>query len=145
MSMSSYDRRPRWRDAVLASTKLRPLTKLILIVTADYMKRDGKVTVERETVAARLSLNHVQRVSEGWKQACDHEFLKLVHKGSFGGPSTYEGLVIHEPSVTANPVTASDRHTRSLESPQIRSLPSDRESGHYYLGASEFSVGLVLS
>lgn len=129
MTWSQYDRRPRWRARVLSAVNLRPLTKLVLLVTCELgpMRRDGKVCVSRATVAEALGIRHEQRVSDGWKQACETGFLALLHKGSHGRPSTYQAL-IPEPLVTADPVTISDRHTRSLESPQIRSLGADPTS-----------------
>lgn len=131
--MTKYDRRPRWRDQVLGSSKLRPLTKLVLVVTAEYMRADGKVCVQRSTIAERLGLTHMQRVTDAWAQACEHEYMTLLHKGAHGRPSTYQAIVPDPSVVTADPVTISDRSTRSLERPQIRSLEealSDRRSGH---------------
>lgn len=108
MRPPGYDRRPKWRAAMLRSA-LHPQTKLVLLVTLDHMKTDGKVYVDRRTVANALGLAHPQRVSERWSQACKAGFLTLVHKGSHGRHSTYQALIPDGPSVRA---------TRSLEEPQ---------------------------
>lgn len=107
MKSPGYDRRPKWRAAMLRST-LQPQTKLVLLMTFEHMKADGKVYVDRATIAQALGLTHPQRVSERWSQACGAGFLTLVHKGSHGRHSTYQALI---------PDASSDRVTRSLEVP----------------------------
>ena len=126
MRPPGYDRRPKWRAAMLRST-LQPTTKLVLLVTLEHMKTDGKVYVDRATVARALGFTHPQRVTERWSQACEAGYLTLVHKGSHGRHSTYQALI---------PDASSDRVTRSLGEPQN---PVTREDplvtgkrGHYY-------------
>ncbi len=131
MKPPGYDRRPKWRAAMLRSS-LHPQTKLVLLVTLDHMKSDGKVYVDRRTIANALGVKHPQRVTERWSQACAAGFLTLVHKGSHGRHSTYQALTPDAPS---------DRVTRSLE---VTGNPVTREDplvtgkrGHYYYGREQ--------
>jgi hypothetical protein len=109
MRPPGYDRRPRWKDVILRAATLQPTTKLVLLVTLEHMKADGKVYVDRATIARALGLSHPQRVSERWSQACEAGYLTLVHKGSHGRHSTYQALIPEVPSV---------RVSRSLETPE---------------------------
>ena len=96
-----YDRRPEWRRAVLRSS-LSPLTKLVLLVTHEHMRPNGRVSVKRSVIANELGIRHTQRISERWADAVEKKFLTLVHKGSHGRPSTYEGLIPDPPSIRAS-------------------------------------------
>jgi hypothetical protein len=84
------------------------MTKLVLLVTLDHMRANGKVCIDRATVAKALGIRHPQRISERWTQACDADYLALLHKGSHGRPSTYEAQI---------PEVSSVRTTRTLGRP----------------------------
>lgn len=106
---AAHDRRPEWLRAVKRSATITPTTKLVLVETGEHMRADGKVCVERWVIANALGMRYHQRVTERWAEACESGFLTLVHKGSHGRASTYQGLF---------PGRSSDRESRSLDNPE---------------------------
>lgn len=89
--------RDEWQAAVLRSPALHDRTKLVLIVLAGYMSKDGLISVGREEVAAALGMGHVQRISERCTDARGKGFLELVQRGGRGRPTIYRALLTSGP------------------------------------------------
>lgn len=116
-----YDRRDRWRQALLASPHFHPTHKLILAATQARMKPDGKFEVERREVMALAGVKHPQRVTEAWSRAVRYGYLVLVTKMPYGKPSRYQATF---PDLGCDETCTRDDHR--LSPPVVTASP-----GHY--------------
>lgn len=85
-----YDRRPRWKSAVLRAATLPATTKLVLLALYDHMDRVGKVRYPVQDLAADLGYRNPRRVSDRISEAHRQGFLVTVQKAVHGRVAEYQ-------------------------------------------------------
>jgi hypothetical protein len=87
--------RDRWLDAVLRADAedLTNAVKLVCVALSLRMDDSGRVTANRQDVAAALGWATKQRVSDRIKEARDAEFLSILRGGKNGQPVTYDAMI----------------------------------------------------
>lgn len=87
--------RDRWIAAVLRADAddLTNAVKLVCVALSIRMDDSGRVTANRQDVAAALGWATKQRVSDRIKEARDAEFLSVVRGGKNGQPVTYDAMI----------------------------------------------------
>ena len=79
-----------WRNAVFATSLVTDPVKVLLLLLADDMRADRKVSVPRKVLAARLG-RHEQR-AERIRSAREAGLLTVVSAGCKGHTAVYQGL-----------------------------------------------------
>lgn len=126
------DRRNKWRTSVARSMHYTGLQKRVLAATADAMRPDGWVEVERKDIAERALVKQPQRVSEAWSRARDVGHLIFITKMAYGQPTRYQGTVPDLPCDASCDI--STHRGKALPNPRARKLTPpvvNGSAGHY--------------
>lgn len=118
--MNRYDRRPRWRRAVLATDRLTASTKLVMIVLLDHMDAHGKVQHPVRDVAQELGIKNFRRVSDRITEAHRAGYLVTVSKAVHGRLAEYQATIPSDPETGSLGVISSDPETGSTSDPTNR-------------------------
>jgi hypothetical protein len=92
-----YDRRPRWKAAVLQTAALTPVTKLVMLVLLDHMSADGKVQYAVADVTRDLGYRNARRITDRITEAHRAGFLTTVQKAVHGRVAQYQATIPSDP------------------------------------------------
>lgn len=87
--------RDAWYDAVLCTPRLRDASRVLCMLLADYMDRDGFVSVPRRQLSARLGVNP-RRVTERFHHCIEMGYLIRVQEGRRGHVARYQATIPRE-------------------------------------------------
>lgn len=100
-----------WRRQVYRATVVGGRVQVLLLLMADHMRADRKVSIPRARLAAYLDITE-RRVSERIKVAIEHGYLDKVGGGYRGRTAEYQALF---PAERVTPTsTLSSTETRTL-------------------------------
>jgi hypothetical protein len=80
-----------WRRAVYASRRLPDSVRVLLLLLADHMGADRRVSIPRTDLAAMLGISE-RRVTQRVTEAHTHGFLTTIVRGQKGVTAIYQGL-----------------------------------------------------
>jgi hypothetical protein len=78
---------------VLRADELNNAAKLVCVALSLWMDDTGRVTANRQDVAAAVGWETKQRVSDRIKEVRDAGFLSIVSGGKNGRPVTYDAMI----------------------------------------------------
>lgn len=85
--------RDRWIDEVLRTDTVGLSCKLVLIALSRDMTEGGRADASRETLAARVGLQSLTRVSDRLAEARKAELLDRVGGGYAGQPTIWQAMI----------------------------------------------------
>jgi hypothetical protein len=106
------DVRQRWIEAALRadSQELTNAVKLVCIALSLRMDDSGRVTANRQDIAAALGWATKQRVTDRIKEARDAGFLSIVRGGKNGRPVTYDAMIPGKYRIPGTPLRGTPRN-----------------------------------
>jgi hypothetical protein len=109
-----------WRRQVFHSRRLSDPARVYLLLLAEHMRADRKVSVPRATIARALGKSE-RRITERTAAAHEAGFLSTVSAGYRGHVPVYQGIV---------PTAERETPTSALLSAETRALSKRRRATH---------------
>ena len=118
-----------WRREVFRSARITDATRVLLLLMADRMDANRKVSVPRSELA-RLLGRREQRVAERFHSAVESGLLTTVSRGHKGRTAVYQGLFSIRTATAQrlHSVPARSMQTEALSIP-IQSMQTIRQIG----------------
>jgi hypothetical protein len=113
--------RARWRREVWRTQRVSDSVRVLLLLLADDMAENGRVSLPRSELARRLGRTP-RRVTERLQMACDVGLLDRVQTGKPGATAVYaavlptsDGAPVRTPAKGADSGTSPGAHVRTLD------------------------------